>query len=96
MRLLTNLAIGLLVASFSAQAAAIDVVELKHPNSNKVVIKIRFDNGSIAQVNLLHYPRKGVLIGGELLWGEREDVSGEDGYDVRVQMSLKVNFPLED
>ncbi|MEM1114148.1 MAG: DcaP family trimeric outer membrane transporter [Pseudomonadota bacterium] len=55
-----------------------------------------FEDGSIAQVNLLHYPRKGVLMGGELAWGERNDISGADGYDVRVQFSLKVNFPLED
>jgi len=33
------------------------------------------------------------MIGGELLWGERVDVSGDDGYDVRAQLSLKVNFP---
>jgi hypothetical protein len=52
-----------------------------------------FENGQIAQVNLLHYPTKGVLIGGELSWGERNDISGADGYDVRAQLSFKVNFP---
>ena len=55
-----------------------------------------FDNGSIAQVNLLHFPRKGVLIGGELSYGERVDIDGADGYDFRAQLSLKVNFPIED
>jgi hypothetical protein len=52
-----------------------------------------FEEGQIAQINLLHYPTEGVMIGGELLWGERVDVSGDDGYDVRAQLSLKVNFP---
>ena len=52
-----------------------------------------FEEGQIAQINLLHYPTDGVMIGGELLWGERVDVSGDDGYDVRAQLSLKVNFP---
>ena len=52
-----------------------------------------FEEGQIAQINLLHYPMDGVMIGGELLWGERVDVSGDDGYDVRAQLSLKVNFP---
>jgi hypothetical protein len=52
-----------------------------------------FEQGQIAQVNLLHYPTDGVLIGGELIWGEREDVDGATGDDLRVQMSLKVNFP---
>jgi len=50
---------------------------------------------TLGQVNLLHYPRKGVLIGGELMYGERNDISGDDGYDVRAQFSIKVNFPLE-
>ncbi len=35
------------------------------------------------------------LLGGELIWGEREDVSGDDGYDLRAQLSLKVNFPRD-
>ena len=52
-----------------------------------------FEKGQIAQINLLHYPTDGVMIGGELIWGERVDISGEDGYDLRAQLSLKVNFP---
>mmetsp|Transcript_6327 Transcript_6327/g.12664 ORF Transcript_6327/g.12664 Transcript_6327/m.12664 type:complete len:116 (-) Transcript_6327:459-806(-) len=54
-----------------------------------------FEQGQIVQLNLLHYPTNGVMIGGELIWGEREDVSGDDGYDLRAQLSLKVNFPRE-
>lgn len=37
-----------LVILFSLQVQAMDVVELKQQNSNKVVFKIRFENGSIA------------------------------------------------
>ena len=52
-----------------------------------------FADGQIAHVNLLHYPTTGVMIGGELIWGERTDVDSADGHDLRAQMSLKVNFP---
>ena len=52
-----------------------------------------FETGQIAQINLLHYPTEGVMIGSELIWGEREDVDGATGDDLRIQMSLKVNFP---
>jgi zinc protease len=42
--------LGLLLMSLAplSIASAIDVVELKQANSNKVVFKVRFDNGSIA------------------------------------------------
>ncbi|WP_416306274.1 M16 family metallopeptidase [Neptunicella sp. SCSIO 80796] len=40
--------IVLLVLLFTVQAQALDVVELKQPNSNKVVIKVRFENGSVS------------------------------------------------
>jgi len=40
--------ICLLIVLFTIQAQAMDVVELKQKNSNKVVVKIRFENGSIA------------------------------------------------
>ena len=46
-----NLLIQLLTACvvlFTLQAQAMDVVELKQANSNKVVFKVRFANGSIA------------------------------------------------
>lgn len=54
-----------------------------------------FEKGQIAQVNLLHYPTDGVMVGGELIWGERTDISGDDGYDLRAQFSVKVNFPRD-
>jgi outer membrane DcaP-like protein len=51
-----------------------------------------FEDGQIAQINLLHYPSDRAMIGGELIWGERNDVGGADGYDVRAQLSFKVSF----
>ena len=39
---------SLLIVLFTIQAQAMDVVELKQKNSNKVVVKIRFENGSVA------------------------------------------------
>ena len=48
MRRLPGLISAVLALLFAVQVHAIDVVELKQNNSNKVVIKVRFDNGSIA------------------------------------------------
>ena len=48
MRALAKTTIVILALLFAVGAQAIDVVELKQGNSNKVVFKIRFDNGSIA------------------------------------------------
>ena len=47
MRRLPGMIIALLALFFTLQAQAITVVELKQNNSNKVVIKVRFNNGSI-------------------------------------------------
>jgi len=47
MRTLLRMFIILLALIFTVQVQAISVVELKQKNSNKVVIKVRFDNGSI-------------------------------------------------
>jgi len=47
MRALRCMITTLLALSFAVQAQAIVVVELKQKTSNKVVFKIRFDNGSI-------------------------------------------------
>jgi len=51
-----------------------------------------FKKGQYASVNLLYFPVENVLIGGELLWGEREDLDGADNDDTRVQFSVKYNF----
>lgn len=55
-----------------------------------------FKQGQIAQINLLHYPAKHVMLGTEFIWGEREDISGNTGTDYRVQFSLKVDFDTGD
>ena len=51
-----------------------------------------FKRGQIAQINLLHYPAKHVMLGTEFIWGQREDISGNIGSDYRIQFSLKVDF----
>jgi hypothetical protein len=43
-------------------------------------------------MNVLHYPAANLLVGAELLWGEREDFDGDTGGDVRLQFSFKYNF----
>jgi hypothetical protein len=52
-----------------------------------------FKTGQYALVNLLYYPTKGVMMGGELQWGDRKNFS--DGWsvnDLRIQFSFKYNF----
>ena len=51
-----------------------------------------FKQGSYASVNLLHYPVKNVLVGTELIWGERENNDGATGDDSRIQFSAKYSF----
>jgi hypothetical protein len=51
-----------------------------------------FEKGQYASVNLLYYPVENVMIGGELLWGDREDFGGADNDDTRIQISVKYNF----
>jgi hypothetical protein len=51
-----------------------------------------FHRGEYASINLLYTPVKNVLVGGELLWGQRTDHDGTSGDDVRVQVSVKYDF----
>jgi hypothetical protein len=51
-----------------------------------------FHEGQYASVNLLHYPAKNIMVGGEFLWGKLEQNSGLTGHDNRVQFSAKYNF----
>lgn len=51
-----------------------------------------FKKGQYASGNLLYYPADNMLVGAELLWGEREDFGGATGDDVRMQFSFKYNF----
>ncbi len=48
--------------------------------------------GSYASANLLHYPAQNVMVGGELIWGQRENKNGADASDTRLQFSAKYNF----
>jgi hypothetical protein len=52
-----------------------------------------YKTGQYALANLLYYPTKGVMMGGELQWGSRQNFS--DGWsvnDLRIQFSFKYNF----
>ena len=51
-----------------------------------------FHAGRYFSGNLLYYPAKNIMVGGELLWGERENNNGNTGDDTRVQFSAKFNF----
>jgi len=51
-----------------------------------------FNKGAYASGNLLWYPVKNVMMGGELLWGQRENKNGNKGDDTRIQFSAKYNF----
>jgi hypothetical protein len=54
-----------------------------------------FHKGQYASGNLLWYPAKNVMIGGELLWGKRTDNAGQTGDDVRFQFSVKYDFGVK-
>jgi hypothetical protein len=51
-----------------------------------------FNKGQYASVNLLHYPAKNVMVGGEFLWGKLELNNGNASHDSRVQFSTKFTF----
>jgi hypothetical protein len=48
-----------------------------------------------ASGNLLYYPADNLMIGGELLWGERENNDGASEDDVRFQFSVKYSFGIK-
>jgi len=51
-----------------------------------------FREGEYASVNLLYTPASSILIGGEVMWGQRIDHDRASGDDVRFQISVKYNF----
>jgi hypothetical protein len=55
-----------------------------------------FRSGQYASANLLYTPDKRIMMGGELLWGQREDKNGDHGEDFRIQFSFKYNFSSTD
>lgn len=54
-----------------------------------------YNKGQYASVNLLTYPVDNLMIGAELLWGERENNDGASGEDTRFQFSIKYDFGVK-
>jgi hypothetical protein len=55
-----------------------------------------FHRGEYASGNLLWTPIPRIMVGGEVMWGQRTDNDGAKGDDVRFQMSFKVSFSSKD
>lgn len=51
-----------------------------------------FHRGDYASINLLMYPADQLVVGAELLWGERTNHDGRSGHDARFQFSAKYSF----
>jgi hypothetical protein len=51
-----------------------------------------FESAQYTSVNLLYYPVKNVMVGGELLWGDLEYKDGQSEDDTRVQFSVKYSW----
>ena len=54
-----------------------------------------FHKGEYASTNLLAYPVENLVMGGEVLWGERENKDASSGHDVRLQFSVKYSFSFK-
>jgi hypothetical protein len=54
-----------------------------------------FDTSQYASVNLLWTPYPALLIGSEFLWGNLENVAGEDEDDYRIQFTFKHKFGFD-
>jgi hypothetical protein len=51
-----------------------------------------FHQGMYSSVNLLYYPAKNIVTGGEFLWGKNEQKDGASASDKRVQFSAQFKF----
>ena len=51
-----------------------------------------YKKGQYSSVNLLYYPVENIMVGGEFLWGDRENKNGDSNNDTRAQFSVKYNF----
>ncbi|MGD8577138.1 MAG: DcaP family trimeric outer membrane transporter [Thiohalophilus sp.] len=51
-----------------------------------------FKSNQYGVVNLLHYPTKATMVGGELQYGEYEQLDGTTRDDTRMQVSFKFKF----
>jgi hypothetical protein len=75
-------------SSIGYSSTEVDNEDLQSPDA--------FKKGQYASANVIYYPGKNMLVGGELLWGEREDNNGNTGDDSRIQISFKYNFSSND
>jgi hypothetical protein len=55
-----------------------------------------FNRAEYASINLLWTPDKRILVGSELLWGNRKDFNGAKGDDTRIQFTAKYSFTSSD
>lgn len=55
-----------------------------------------FNSAQYASANLLWAPDSRILMGAELLWGNRKDFNGNKGDDTRIQFSFKYSFSSKD
>jgi hypothetical protein len=55
-----------------------------------------FSTGQYASANILYTPTDKVLMGAEVLWGQREDNDKNHGSDIRLQFSFKYSFSSKD
>lgn len=51
-----------------------------------------FHRGDYASVNLLYNVTDALMVGGELMYGSREDKDGDTGEDTRIQFSLRYSY----
>ncbi len=51
-----------------------------------------YKKGQYSSVNLLYYPVENIMVGGEFLWGDRENKNGDSNNDTRAQFSVKYSF----
>lgn len=70
--------------SFGYSSTEVDNLEGQEPSA--------FDKGEYFSANVLHTPAENMLVGAEVLWGQRTDFGGASGDDVRIQFSFKYNF----
>jgi hypothetical protein len=54
-----------------------------------------FHHIDYASGNLLYYPADNLMLGGELMWGQRENNDGASEDNVRFQFTVKYNFGIK-
>jgi hypothetical protein len=54
-----------------------------------------FQKIDYASGNLLYYPAENLMLGGELMWGQRTNNDDRSEDDVRFQFSVKYNFGIK-